>query len=244
LNLVLLSDEDFVDPVQRPGLVRLGGRRLAHVQNVHRLGVGARLTVGREGGDVGRGTIVAMSDAALELEVAFEAPPPAKLPLTLVLALPRPKVLNRVVAAATSLGVARIVLVNAWKVEKAYWSSPRLEPANLRQQCVLGLEQARDTVLPALELRRLFVPFVKEELPGLVAGGTALVAHPGATDEAPRAPLAGAPGAPVTLAIGPEGGFIDAEVASLREVGFRAVSLGARILRVETAVASIIGRMF
>ena len=237
MNLVLLSDEDFVGP----GRVRLGGRRLAHVQNVHRLGVAATLTVGREGGDVGRGTIVALDDAALELEVAFDTPPPPKLPLTLVLALPRPKVLNRVVAAATSLGVARIYLLNAWKVEKAYWSSPRLDPANLREQRVLGLEQARDTVLPELELRRLFVPFVREELPGLVAGGTALVAHPGAAEEAPRA---GAPGAPFTLAIGPEGGFIDAEIASLREVGFRAVSLGARILRVETAVASIIGRMF
>jgi RsmE family RNA methyltransferase len=237
LNLVLLQEADFVSP----GRVRLAGRRLAHVRGVHRAAVGDALVVGLEGGQVGRGTIVVLDDSALELEVVLDTPPPAKLPLTLVLALPRPKVLNRVVAAATSLGVARIYLVNSWRVEKAYWSSPRVAADNLREQRVLGLEQARDTVLPELHLRRLFVPFVREELPAIVAGGTALVAHPVADAAAPRALPADAP---ATLAVGPEGGFIAAEVASLAEVGFRPVSLGPRVLRVETAVATLIGRMF
>jgi 16S rRNA (uracil1498-N3)-methyltransferase len=49
---------------------------------------------------------------------------------------------------------------------------------------------------------------------------------------------------PVTLAIGPEGGFIDQEIASLEGIGFTPVALGPRILRVETAVASVIGRLF
>jgi RsmE family RNA methyltransferase len=171
--------------------------------------------------------------------VTLEDAPPAKLPLTLVLALPRPKVLNRVVAAATSLGVARIYLVNAWRVEKGYWSSPRLGDDNLRAQRVLGLEQARDTVLPELHLRRLFVPFVEGELPALAEGAEKLVAHPRADAELP-ARAAGA----VTLAVGPEGGFIAAELESLRAVGFRPVSLGPRVLRVETAVAALVGRLF
>jgi 16S rRNA (uracil1498-N3)-methyltransferase len=237
LNLVLLSEADFV----APGRVRLAGRRFAHVRGVHRAAVGDSLVVGLEGGQVGQGKIVSLDEAAVELEVSLAAAPPPKLPLTLVLALPRPKVLNRVVAAATSLGVARLFLINSWRVEKAYWSSPRVGADNLRAQRVLGLEQARDTVLPELHLRRLFVPFVREELPAIVAGGTALVAHPHADAPAPRALPADAP---VTLAVGPEGGFIPAEVASLTEVGFRPVSLGPRVLRVETAVATLIGRMF
>ena len=154
-------------------------------------------------------------------------------------ALPRPKVLNRVVAAASSLGASRIVLLNAWKVEKAYWGSPRLKPESLRQQMILGLEQAKDTVLPELSLARLFRPFVERELPGLLAGGTGLMAHPGTGEAAPKVL-----NAPITLAIGPEGGWIEAEVQSLLKSGLRPLDLGPRILRTETALAALVGRLF
>jgi RsmE family RNA methyltransferase len=183
--------------------------------------------------------VTRLDGQALELEVTLDRLPPPKLPLTLVLALPRPKVLNRVLAAATSLGAARIYLVNAWKVEKSYWKSPRLAEANLLLQRILGLEQARDTRLPELHLRRLLRPFAEDELPGLLAGTTALLAHPGAAAVCPRA-VAG----PVTLVIGPEGGFIPAEVDLLGRSGCLPVDLGPRILRVETALAAIVGRLF
>jgi len=146
-------------------------------------------------------------------------------------------VLNRVLAAATSLGAARIYLVNAWKVEKSYWHSPRLAEENLLLQRILGLEQARDTVLPELHLRRLLRPFAEDELPGLCRGSLALLAHPGSPADCPRA-VAG----PVTLAIGPEGGFIPAEIDLLSRCCLP-VNLGPRILRVETAVAALVGRL-
>src|SRR5262245_35085435 len=171
------------------------------------------------------------------MEVALDRDPPPPLPLTLVLALPRPKVLNRVIAGVASLGVKRVFLVNAWRVEKSYWKSPRLD--HLRDQSILGLEQARDTMLPSIELRRLFRPFVEDELPAIVCGTRALVAHPAASAECP-----GDVREAVTLAIGPEGGFIAEEIASLERAGFEPVTIGARVLRVETAVAAIIGRLF
>jgi RsmE family RNA methyltransferase len=161
------------------------------------------------------------------------------LPVTLVLALPRPKVLNRVIAGAASLGVKRMFLINAWRVEKSYWSTPRLAPENLRMQSILGLEQARDTRLPSIETRRLFRPFVEQELPSIAAGTRRLVAQPGSSEECPRALSE-----EVTLVIGPEGGFIEAEIDSLRAVGFASVSLGPRVLRVETAVAALLARLF
>jgi RsmE family RNA methyltransferase len=235
MNLLILQDEDFLDPSR----VRLTGRRLRHVTEVHRAQVGDDLAVGRLEGGVGRGRVTRLDAEALELEVALDQEPPPKLPLTLVLALPRPKVLNRVLAAATSLGVARIYLVNAWKVEKSYWGSPRLLEANLLLQRILGLEQAKDTRLPELHLRRLLRPFAEDELPGLLQGSTALLAHPAAGADCPRT-VAG----PVTLAIGPEGGFIPAELELLSRSGCRAVRLGPRILRVETAVAALVGRLF
>ncbi len=235
MNLVLLHPEDLVGPDR----ARLTGRRLQHVREVHRAKVGDDLTVGLMGGLMGKGRVLRLDDKALELDFTLDQEPPPKLPLTLVIAVPRPKVLNRVVAAAASLGVARIVLVNAWKVEKAYWASPKMKPESLREQLILGLEQAKDTVLPELQLARLFRPFVENELPGLVAGGTGLLAHPGDGGATPEVMAA-----PITLAIGPEGGWIEAEVQSLRSAGLKPLDLGPRILRTETALAALVGKLF
>ena len=235
MNLVLLLPEDLV----AADGARLTGRRLAHVREVHRASVGDDLTVGLLGGRMGRGRVLRLDDEALELALTLDQEPPPKLPLTLVIAVPRPKALNRVVAAAASLGAAHILLLNAWKVEKAYWASPRMKPENLREQLILGLEQAKDTVLPELRLARLFRPFVEDELPALLGGGTGLMAHPGSGEGVPKVLVA-----PVTLAIGPEGGWIEAEVQSLLKVGLRPLDLGPRILRTETALAALVGRLF
>lgn len=226
MNLILLFPSDFVDQET----VRLTGRRLVHVTSVHRAVAGDELVVGIEGGGIGRGVVTRLDAEALEMRVTIDKEPPKPLGVTLVLALPRPKVLNRVIASATSMGVKRIVLVNAWRVEKSYWKSPKLSEENLHLQRVLGLEQARDTILPSIELRRFFRPFVEDELPAIIEGAPALVPHPGATMMLPAVEKA-------TLAIGPEGGFIKEEIASLEKIGFQQVSLGERILRVETAVA-------
>lgn len=234
MNLILLFDDDFLDDTR----VRLGGRRLQHVLRVHRAAVGDTLTVGRVNGFAGRGVVTRLDGEALEMRVALESEPPPPLPLTLVLALPRPKVLNRVLAGVTSMGVKRIFLINSWRVEKSYWSSPRMAEENLLMQRVLGLEQARDTMLPVIEPRRFFRRFVEDELPGITAGTLALAAHPHAAGECPRQV-----GGPVTLAVGPEGGFIAEEIASLERAGFETVSLGERVLRVETAVTALIARL-
>jgi 16S rRNA (uracil1498-N3)-methyltransferase len=235
LNLLLLFPEDLVARDH----ARLTGRRLQHVRDVHRAKVGEDLVVGLLDGNMGKGRVLRLDDGLLDLALSLDQAPPVKLPLTLVVALPRPKVLNRVVAAAASLGAARIVLLNAWKVEKAYWSSPKLQPESLRQQFILGLEQAKDTVLPELRLARLFRPFVEDELPGLLAGGTGLLAHPGTGQGLPGELVK-----PLTLAIGPEGGWIEAEVQSLVQAGLRPLDLGPRILRTETALAALVGKFF
>ena len=196
---------------------------------------GEEIVVGVIDGRIGTGRVVARGGDFTDLDVTLDREPPPPLPLTLILALPRPKVLNRVIASAASMGIKRIFLINSWRVEKSYWKSPKLQ--HLRDQAILGLEQARDTVMPQIETRRLFRPFVEGELTSFE--GRKLVAHPHADRECPRGI-----DEPVTLAIGPEGGFIDEEIASLKRIGFEAVSVGPRILRVETAVASIVGRLF
>lgn len=235
MNLVLLFDDDFV----APGRVRLTGRRLRHVREIHRAKSGDELTVGAAGGRIGRGRVTFIDEDALEMDVALDGDPPQPLPLTLILAVPRPKVLNRVIAGAASLGIKRIFLINAWRVEKSYWSSPRIAPDNLRAQSILGLEQARDTILPVIETRRLFRPFVENELPLLAAGTRCLVAHPHARAVPPRHVHD-----EVTLAVGPEGGWVESELASLEQAGFTATAFGPRALKVETFVPYVVGMLF
>ena len=226
MNLLLLFPEDFITETR----VRVIGRRR---DEIARIG-GDELRVGVVDGRCGVGRIVGPG----ELEVHLDSDPPPPLALTLILALPRPKVLNRVIAGAASMGIKRVFLINAWRVEKGYWKSPRLSADNIRLQCILGLEQARDTVMPQVEVRRFFRPFVEEELPALAKSTLALAAHPGAAAECPRDVKRA-----MTLAVGPEGGFIAEEIASLERVGFQAVSFGPRILRVETAIAALVGRL-
>jgi 16S rRNA (uracil1498-N3)-methyltransferase len=235
VNLVLLEPGDFIDDNR----VRLQGRTLKHIREIHRADVGDELRVGVVNGKIGRGHIDRMDDDALEMTVRLEADPPAPVPLRLILALPRPKVLNRTIAAAASMGIREIDLINAWRVEKAYWESPRLSEENLHWQSMLGLEQAGDTMLPTIRQHKLFTPFVREELHVGLGGRTALLAQPGATKEPPRGVAT-----PIVLAIGPEGGFIDREVNTFLDVGFTEVSWGPRILRVETALAFLVGRLF
>jgi RsmE family RNA methyltransferase len=233
MNLVLLHPDDYC----ASRTVRLDGRRLQHVLAVHRAAPGDRLTVGLENGRIGTGTILALDSRRLEMAIALDREPPSALPLRLVLALPRPKMLKRVLQSAVSMGVKQLHLINSYRVEKSFWGSPLLTPEGLREPVVLGLEQARDTILPDIRLHKLFKPFVEDQLPALVSGSTPLVAHPGSPE-----PLPGAEAAPVTLAIGPEGGFIPYEIELLRHCGFRPVSFGPRILRVETAVPALLSR--
>jgi RsmE family RNA methyltransferase len=235
LNYVLLEREDFVGENR----VRLSGRRLLHVREILGSTSGDELRVGIIGGRTGRGRVERVDENALEMDVRLETEPLEPLPLRLILAMPRPKVLNRTIAAAASMGIREIDLINSWRVEKSYWKSPRLSAENLRMQSILGLEQSGDTILPTIRLHRLFTPFVRGELSVEIGNKMALLAHPGSTIEAPRQSDQS-----VVLAIGPEGGFIDREVETFQEIGFTSVSLGPRILRVETAIACLVGRLF
>lgn len=234
MNLILLSDDDFV----AGNSVRLTGRRLKHILEVQRPAVGDTLTVGRLGGLIGQGHIITVSSVAVEMEVTLTETPPAPRPVNLVLALPRPKVVKRVLLAVANLGVKRLHLINGFRVEKSYWRSPVLGPAMIREALVLGLEQARDTRLPEVILRPLFKPFVEDELPALIRGSVALLAQPGAAERCPAAAAK-----PVTLVIGPEGGWIPYELDKLTAAGCRPVQVGARILRVETAIPFLLGRL-
>ncbi|OHC50453.1 MAG: 16S rRNA (uracil(1498)-N(3))-methyltransferase [Pseudomonadales bacterium RIFCSPLOWO2_02_FULL_63_210] len=235
MNLLLLEDGDFVAADR----ALLSGRRLKHLHEVHRAAAGDSLRVGRLDGLMGTGQLLRLDANEAELSVALDQSAPGKLPLTLLLALPRPKMLRRVLQTISAMGVPRVVLLNSYRVEKSFWQTPFLEPVAVREQLILGLEQARDTVLPEIIIEKRFKPFVEDRLPALAAGSLGLIGHPGAYPACPRAVDQA-----VTLAIGPEGGWIPYEVEMLQQAGLQPVQLGERILRVETAVTALLARLF
>lgn len=235
MNLILIDKTDYIDTDQ----VRLTGRRLDHIRTVHRASPGDSLMVGELNGLMGTGRVTCMEPQAVELRLDLDMEPPQPLPLILVMALPRPKMLRRILQTTASLGVKDLYLMNTWRVEKAYWSSPILAPETMDHALRLGLEQARDTCMPRVRLRRFFTPFVRDELADLAEDRICLTAHPGPYPACPSGIEK-----PAILVLGPEGGLIYREVDSLSEIGFQAVSLGERILRLETAVPFVVSRLF
>lgn len=235
MNLLLLRDEDF----RGDGTARLTGRRLVHAREVLRASRGDVLRAGRLGGKVGVAEVVSDSPEELVLRAELSDSPPPRPGVDLLLAVPRPKALKKVLPAVASLGVDRLVLVNAARVEKSYFDSSVLAAERVEELLCLGLEQARDTVLPRVLVRARFRPFVEDELDAAFAVGRRLLAHPPAPASLPAA----ASGERVVLAVGPEGGWVPFELELLQSRGFVPVTLGPRILRVEVAVPYLLGAL-
>ncbi|WP_261844273.1 16S rRNA (uracil(1498)-N(3))-methyltransferase [Aliamphritea ceti] len=235
MNLILLTEADF----DTDNIATLSDRRFQHIHTVHKAQVGDTLKVGKLNGELGIAEVTAISGISVTLRTNCTQSPPDALPLTIVLALPRPKMLKRTLQSITSMGVKQIYLINAYKVDKSYWSSPVLDAESLQEQLMLGLEQCIDTQLPEIHLRKRFKPFVEDELPAIAAHTRALVAHPYNAASCPCAE-----NTPTTLAVGPEGGFIQYEVDKLNEAGLTPMHIGPRILRVENAVPVLLARLF
>lgn len=234
MNLILLLESDFTDSET----VVLKDRRFVHISSIQKPVKGDQLKVGLLDGNTGLGEVLKISEQEITLRVNLNSQPPSALPATLILALPRPKMLKRILQTVSSMGVKELYLINSYRVDKSYWSSPVLEK-QINDHLLLGLEQAGDTVMPTVHLRKRFKPFVEDELPELSHKGQSFVAHPYQAHPCPPASAEAK-----TIAIGPEGGFIPYEVEKLNQCGFESIHIGERILRVEAAVPAILSRLF
>lgn len=262
MNIVLLEAGEL----SSDAVATLRGRRAEHILQVLRPSLGATLRAGIIDG--GRGTLVvqAMADDSVTVQFLPEqgdaASPLATSvtagtavgfgDLTVVLAVPRPKALSRVIESLATFGVRRVVLCTSWRVDKAYAASPRMALAALRANCVLGAEQGGHTRLPQVVVYARFMQMLDAEFANAsselrdgtavrVGLGQRLVAHPGAAVDALGYTSAAV--RPHVVAIGPEGGWIERELASFADRGFAPLWLSSSILRVETAVAVVLGQL-
>jgi RsmE family RNA methyltransferase len=235
VNLILLDPAE----VGASGDVRLSGARATHLVNVLGVSPGQTVRVGVLDGPLGAGMVQTIADGTIVLRCVFNAGVPPPPSADLLLALPRPKVMRRLWAQLAALGVGRIILTNAERVERNYFDTHVVTPECYRALLIEGLQQARDTRVPAVSIHRQFKALLEDQLDGLFPNGLRLVADPSA--ERPIGAMAAdLRDRRVLLAIGPEGGWNDFEMRLLDVHGFRAVGMGPRTLRTDTACVALL----
>ncbi len=234
MNRILFEPNEIVD-----GVATFGGVRAEHVLNVLHGEVGQILKTGEVNGPIGTSEIVSIEDGRITVRTAHEEES-LKPWVDLVLAPPRPRVMKRLLPQLAALGVGRIVLVGAKKVEKDFWGATLLKEANYRPLLIDGLMQAGTSILPTLTTVRNFRRWVRDELDAAFPTPNRVVAHP--YDGAAIPLSTRVAGERLLLAVGPEGGWTDDEVELLEAQGFRRLSLGPRILRTDTALIALLAR--
>jgi 16S rRNA (uracil1498-N3)-methyltransferase len=234
VNMVLIQQDELCDDDR----VVLSDRRAQHVLNVLKGRKGQKIRIGLLNGRRGTGVIENINSAEITLKCNFNEKPLAAPRLDLLLAVPRPKALKRLLAPLASLGVRRVFFTNAAKVERVYFDTHWLQPANYEPLLIEGLEQAGDTRMPEVTVIRRLKPFVEDKLDAVFTKSRRLIAHPGAGTRISS--LRRKRGENVLLAIGPEGGWTDFELELFERHGFTQVTLGDRKLRTDTACVALI----
>jgi 16S rRNA (uracil1498-N3)-methyltransferase len=240
MNIILVTAEEVHDD-----RVVLTDHRAEHIIKVLNSSQGDIVRIGVINKRRGTGRILRLTDrrpfrVELVVELREEAAP--RPPIDLLLALPRPIMLKRIFSQTAALGFGSITLINTNKVEKSFWEASLLNEASYRGHLLHGLEQAVDTRLPEVRFFTRFKPFVEDVLPGIMQEYShCLLAHPAGKRTLKEA-LTGKPGR-ILLGVGPEGGWVDYEVEKFLEQGFSAFTIGERILKVDTAVISLHGRI-
>lgn len=228
MNIILLRPEDWLDS----SMVELRDRRHVHIRDVLKPPVGSSLKVGAIGGDRGTGTVANVTAEATQLTVSLSQRPPVRHAFDIVLALPRPKMLRRILRTAAEMGVEHLHLIHSARVEKSFWQSPLLEAERIADALQAGLERSGDTIPPRVQVHRFFKPFIEDTAPALLEGRHGWIAHQTAAE-----PISAANGRALVM-LGPEGGFVPYELELAQATGFTAGHLGSRTLSVDTAVAA------
>lgn len=240
MNLLLFEPEELTGQML---YLPADDRRALHISGVLELGSGDELRVGMVNGDLGTGHILSSREGAFVIEVQLADPPPAAPGIELVLALPRPIMLQRILKQATVLGVRRFHLVRSRRVHKSFFQANILQPENMRSLLLQSLEQAVDTRLPEVRIHNRFKPFVEDVLPAIPNIDCRLLADPGAQETLADLHRERRIGSGMILAVGPEGGWIDYEIKCFAEQGFTPFTVGERILHVDTAVVVLLSQL-
>lgn len=228
MNIILLEPGDWIDP----NTVRLNDYRHRHMTEVLKVTLGQTLRVGLVNGDWGIGTVSQVEQDATRLTVELqEGQRLPRHPMKVILALPRPKMLRRVLRTCAEFGVGELHLIHSYRVEKSFWQTPLLDDERITEALRAGMERSGDPIMPKVYKHKRFKPFMEDTLPVIAGSGHIYCLHPGKSQ-----PLTERPAGNAAVLLGPEGGFIPYEVQLAQAQGAVLRTLGDRILSVDTAV--------
>lgn len=233
MNMIILRPEELTED----GSVTLSDRRARHIVNMLGGKPGQSLKIGVLDGSTGTGIIEEMTTTCVRLNCTFNGAPQPAAAIDLILAIPRPLVMKRLLAPLASLGINRLFLTNANKVQSDYFGTHWLSPEHFEPLLIEGLEQAGTTHLPRVTIIRRLKPFIEDRMDELFPSGPRLLAHPSPERDIrviPRGPV------PLVVAFGPEGGWTPYETEMFDRNGFRRMSLGSRTLRTDIACIAMI----
>ena len=254
MNRILFEKDEIVD-----GRVMFSDERAEHVLNVLHGAVGQTLKTGELDGLIGTSVIKEIRDLHERAEgsaqrgsgllagtvvVECTHTETAEEPwFDLVLALPRPRVMKRLLPQLTALGVGKIVLVGAEKVEKSFWGAQLLKSEIYRPLLVDGLMQCGTSRVPTIRCERNFRRYAETQMADEFAGTEKIVAHPTPSEcKMENVKCKMREDSRFVFAIGPEGGWTEDEVALIENKGFVRCSLGSRILRTDTATIALVAQ--
>jgi 16S rRNA (uracil1498-N3)-methyltransferase len=228
-NFSPLSERFFVDAPISAARIELSGPEAQHLTKVLRAKCGDEVTLFDGSGAEFRAVVadVGRQRVALEVRERREIDRELARNVTLAVALPKGDRQQWLVEKATELGVRRIV--------------PLITHRGVAQPVAAALARMQRWVIEASKqcgrnrLLEIAAPAAWSPFASQTTAGTRWFAHLGDGAPIERTTLDSV----VTIAIGPEGGWTEEEVAVARMHGWTQVSLGARILRVETAAVAL-----
>ncbi len=216
-------------------------RRIEHIKNILKLRNGDACKVGVLNQGCFAGEIGSIEhEVLINFDPDKMEKPPAKMPLTLFIAMQRPNTLKKVIHCAITMGVEKICFFGSYKVEKSYWQSSVLQEKNLQFEIDLAMEQCKDPVEVEISFCRYFKSFTEDILMPFVAQNPLFLAHPAGRSSAVGTVLNRVGAARCGLVVGPEGGFTEYEIGCLQDMGLHLLSLGDRVLRTEFALSALL----
>ncbi len=228
----------YFEQLADPGAVlTVTGEEAHHAAAVRRLHPGDTLWLFDGRGGIARATLlrVAARDRTLELRIEERrTEPPSRPAIHLACALPKGDRQNVLLDMTTQLGMTQFtpLVCERGVVRPGTNASERW-----RRLCLEACKQSRRPHLPVIH-----PPALPREIAtrAAAAGSTVWIAHPSAQATAITSAAKQNTTADVTILVGPEGGFTEAEVTAATDGGAKLLLLGPAILRIETAAVALI----
>jgi 16S rRNA (uracil1498-N3)-methyltransferase len=236
VNIILLSKNDFIQDSAR---VLIKDDRFIHILRVLNPKVGQSLKVGLLGGSCGYGIVESINSKEVMLNVVLNKLAPHRHPFDIVLALPRPKMLRRILRTIGEYGVDNLHLINSARVEKSFWQSPLLQPEKIHDALMAGMERSKDTIMTNVLLHQRFRPFIEDKLLEICGDRNCWLTDMNATRSAVDIDISSKPS---VVMIGPEGGFVPFETELAISTIAQPIHLGGRTLSVDTAVTTVLAQ--